>query len=86
MIKSGPLRGCYDTVLCLTDLETDDCLALQMLSVRCAHVPFRVIVGEGDQDKATMASQLLGACGFTDAQVTRGRSSDRAYPKEVLTA
>ena len=85
-IDCGPLRGEYDSVLCLTDLETDDCLALQMLSTRCAAVPFTVITGEGDQDKAGLASHILGAYGYRSACVARGSRSARSYPAEVLGA
>eukprot|EP01048_Picozoa_sp_COSAG05_P020709 COSAG05_NODE_3594_length_1971_cov_17.520833_2_plen_345_part_00 len=85
-VGSGPLRGTYDSVLCLTDLETDDCLALLMLSTACAGVPFNVITGEGDQDKAKLASNLLGAYGYSNARVVRGTGSARSYPVEVLSA
>ena len=50
-IGVGPLSGCYDTVVCLSDFETGDLLCLRMLASRCADVPFRMVVGEGDQDK-----------------------------------
>ena len=85
-IGAGPLAGRYDALLCLTDLETDDLLALRMLAPRCRSLPFHVVVGEGDQDKATLASQILGQYGFEDASVVRGVGSDRAYPADVLGA
>ena len=50
-IGVGPLSGCYDTVVCLGDFETGGLLCLRMLASRCADVPFRMVVGEGDQDK-----------------------------------
>jgi hypothetical protein len=41
-------------VVCLSDFET--CMrmletCLRMLASRCADVPFRMVAGEGDQDK-----------------------------------
>ena len=50
-IGVGPRSGCYDTVVCLSDFETGGLLCLRMLASRCADVPFRMVVGEGDQDK-----------------------------------
>ena len=63
-IGVGPLSGCYDTVVCLSDFETDDLLCLRMLASRCADVPFRMVVGEGDQDKSPLAAHVLGKYGY----------------------
>jgi hypothetical protein len=63
-IGSGPLSGVYDSIVCLSDFETDDLLCLRMLAPRCAHVAMRMVVGEGDQDKSSLAAHVLGKYGF----------------------
>ena len=63
-IGSGPLSGVYDSIVCLSDFETDDLLCLRMLAPRCAHVAMRMVVGEGDQDKSALAAHVLGKYGF----------------------
>ena len=85
-VAAGPLAGSYDLILCLSDFETDDLLCLRMLASRCADLPFRMIAGEGDQDKSSLAAHVLGKYGFTNAQVARGVLSDRPYPPEVLAS
>jgi hypothetical protein len=66
-IGVGPLSGCCDMVVCLSDFET--CMrmletCLRMLASRCADVPFRMVVGEGDQDKSPLAAHVLGKYGY----------------------
>lgn len=68
-IGSGPMSGVYDTVVCLSDFETDDLLCLRMLAARCANVTMRMVVGEGDQDKSSLAAHVLGKYGFTGTSV-----------------
>ena len=83
-VAAGPLAGRYDLIVCLSDFETDDLLCLRMIASRCADVPFRMIAGEGDQDKASLAAHVLGKYGFSNAQVARGLLSERPYPPEVI--
>lgn len=66
-VDAGPLAGVYDTIICLSDFEADDLLCLRMLASRCADVPMRMVVGEGDQDKSSLASHVLGKYGFKGA-------------------
>ena len=68
-IGSGPMAGVYDTVVCLSDFETDDLLCLRMLAPRCANVTMRMVVGEGDQDKRSLAAHVLGKYGFSGTSV-----------------
>jgi hypothetical protein len=73
----------------MTDLETDDVIAIYLLSKRFKNTKIMFLVGEGcSYIKEIRMESYIKIMGFTNAEVVRGYSSDRVFTydgRDIMT-